>query len=92
MPINIHKLGKPWDSNNNKRQHGRKRQIKEKIVEHIRQGKGNETNRSKIEDCETMSRHNESKTEMKSWLKTKKEKWALIPALGIHFAWKWPYT
>ena len=41
------------------------KQIKEKIVEHIRRGKGNEMNRIKIKDCETMSRQNESKTKMK---------------------------
>ena len=36
-----------------------------KDSEHIRRGKGNEMNRIKIKDCETMSRHNESKTKMK---------------------------
>ena len=39
-----------------------KKQIKEKIVQHIRRKKRNEMNRINIKDCETMSRHNESKT------------------------------
>ena len=62
VPINTHELGKPWK--NKWRTWSGKKKLK-KDSEHIRRGQGNEMNRIKIKDYETMSRHNESKTKIK---------------------------